>query len=125
MPRPIKSRLICSMPKNNNFGPKNCRSKEIIKMTLEELESIRLIDYEKLTQEESSKFMGVARTTIQRIYDIAREKLADSLINGKMLVIEGGNYHICSNMNTGRHCNKRNCGRINRNKRDVNEFEEE
>jgi len=126
MPRPTKSRLICSMPRNNSFGPRNCNSKDIINMTVEEYESIRLIDYEKLTQEESSKFMGVARTTIQRMYDIAREKLADCLINGKMLTIEGGNYRVCSNMNSGRHCNRRNCKRLNyKNKKDVTAIEKE
>ena len=113
MPRPVKSRMICSMPKNNSFGPMNCRNNEIIKMTLEEFESIRLIDKEGLTQEEASNFMGVARTTIQKIYDIARGKIADSIVNGKKLIIEGGNYRLCSNMGFDKGCNRGNCRRMN------------
>lgn len=64
-------------------------------MTVEEYETIRLIDLEGLTQEECSEIMEVARTTVQRIYNDARRKLADSLVNGAVLKIEGGDYRLC------------------------------
>lgn len=59
-------------------------------MNLDEYECIRLIDYEGLEQEQCAKQMGVARTTVQTIYKNAREKLADFLVNGKRIRIDGG-----------------------------------
>ncbi|HOP65806.1 MAG TPA: DUF134 domain-containing protein [Bacilli bacterium] len=116
MARPVKSRIVCSKPKVNTFGPRNCDNLDCIFMTLEEYEAIRLIDYEDLTQEEASRFMDVARTTIQGIYDNARKKVADALVNGKMIKIEGGNYNLCTNMPYGRGCNQKSCRRFGRNK---------
>ena len=69
--------------------------KNILK--LEELEAIRLKDLEGLEQEECASKMEVSRPTFQRILISAREKVADSLINGKTILIEGGNFtlNIC------------------------------
>ena len=66
-------------------------------LKLEELEAIRLKDLLGLEQEECAKRMRISRPTFQRILISAREKLADSLINGKAIRIEGGNYtrNIC------------------------------
>ena len=63
-------------------------------MALEEYETIRLIDYEGLTQEECSERMNVARTTVQRIYSDARKKMAQLLVEGRSLRIEGGDYKL-------------------------------
>lgn len=78
-------------------------------MTIDEYETIRLIDYEGLKQEQCALRMEVARTTVQGIYEVARKKLADALINGKTLTIEGGDYLLCDGR--GRHCGNPNCGR--------------
>lgn len=67
-----------------------------INMTVEEYETIRLIDLEGKTQQECSERMEVARTTVQGIYDVARKKLADALVNGKHLHIGGGDYELCA-----------------------------
>ena len=64
-------------------------------MTLDEYEAIRLLDLENLQQEQAAAQMGVARTTVQLIYNNARRKLADCLVNGKRLVIEGGDVALC------------------------------
>lgn len=96
MPRPRKWRKVCRLPKSNLFGPLNSSEPgcEII-MTVEEYETIRLIDSEGLTQEECAERMDVARTTVQRIYNDARKKLAGVLVNGNLLRIEGGDYRLC------------------------------
>ncbi|MCG8483303.1 MAG: DUF134 domain-containing protein [Clostridia bacterium] len=98
MPRPKKWRKVCSLPAHKLYGPRNCKSdeNEIIEMEVEEFETIRLMDFEGLNQTECAEKMNVARSTVQRIYDDARKKMADSLVNGKLLKIEGGNYVVCT-----------------------------
>ena len=54
------------------------------------------IQYEGFSQEECGVYMGVARTTVQQIYNRARQKIADALVEGIMLKIEGGDYILCS-----------------------------
>ena len=103
MPRPIKWRKVCCLPENNKFGPLDSLKdkKKHVKMTVDEYEAIRLIDLEGLTQEECSDQMNVARTTVQGIYVEARKKLAESLVNGKVLLIEGGEYRLCDGFGNG------------------------
>ncbi len=100
MPRPRKWRKVCCLPGNARFGPLDrvCDTDHSVTMTVEEYETIRLIDQQGFTQEECAKQMDVARTTVQGIYDSARKKLADFLVNGKMLLIEGGNYILCEGL---------------------------
>ena len=103
MARPRKRRHVCLLPEVNKFGPIDSQSIEskvnndddMVIMSVEEYETIRLIDQQRLTQEECAKSMGVARSTIQRIYDEARKKLAEALIDGKVLKIRGGDYKLC------------------------------
>ena len=56
---------------------------------------MRHVDYQKMTHEECARHMDISRTTVTEIYESARFKIADSLINGKVLCIEGGNYRVC------------------------------
>jgi len=76
---------------------------------VDEYETIRLIDLEELTQEQCAGQMNVARTTVQGIYNQARKKLAEALINGRRLKIEGGDYKICDGLQ--KHCGGRGRGR--------------
>jgi predicted DNA-binding protein (UPF0251 family) len=89
---------VCSLPQNNIYGPLNAISIEesIIIMSIEEYETIRLIDLQGFMQEDAAVQMNIARTTVQRIYNDARKKLAESLVNGKVLKIEGGDYMLCN-----------------------------
>jgi predicted DNA-binding protein (UPF0251 family) len=97
MPRPRKWRKVCCLPENSLFGPLNAPHPVggTIIMTIDEFETIRLIDLEAMTQEECAERMNVARTTVQRIYNDARKKLAQSLVEGYILKIEGGDYELC------------------------------
>ena len=83
MPRPRKWRRVCGLPNSDIFGPLDVQNvnQGLVIMTVEEYETIRLIDLEGLTQEECAESMNVARTTVQRIYNDARRKLAHSLVN--------------------------------------------
>jgi len=106
MARPRKWRRVCKLPQVNTFGPpyREGDMGELITMTVEEYESIRLMDLEGLNQQECANLMGIARSTIQRIYDDARKKLADSIVNGKTLKIEGGDYKLCSEFKDRESC---------------------
>ncbi|NLX92545.1 MAG: DUF134 domain-containing protein [Clostridiales bacterium] len=100
MARPIKWRKIDSIPTVSYFTPSNEDVRADVPtniLLLEELEAIRLKDLEGLEQEECAQRMHVSRPTFQRILIAAREKTADSLINGKAIHIVGGNYtlNIC------------------------------
>lgn len=95
MARPRKCRRICRMPRNTHFAPQDGGSGQEISMTLDEFECIRLIDLEHLQQEQCALRMNVARTTVQSIYLAARSKLADALVHGKSLRIEGGDVMLC------------------------------
>lgn len=64
-------------------------------MAIDEYETIRLIDLEGLTQEQCADRMEVARTTVQAIYERARRKLAQCIVEGARLSIEGGDYEVC------------------------------
>jgi len=94
MPRPKRSRKVCSMPRVLEFSP-NGEYSGIVVLTVDEYESIRLIDRQGFSQEECAAYMQVARTTAQQIYNSARKKLATALIDGKALRIEGGDFRLC------------------------------
>ena len=106
MPRPKKCRRVCCMPVNMSFGPLDGGSEErrSIVMTIDEYETIRLIDLEGLNQEDCSQRMGVARTTVQAIYTSARAKLAESLVGGVRLTISGGDYVLSGSESCGCSC---------------------
>jgi len=65
-----------------------------VKLLVEEAEAIRLKDIEGLEQEECAKKMNISRTTFSRILDSARQKIADALLSGKAIRIEGGNFEM-------------------------------
>jgi len=96
MPRPRKCRKVCHLPYEKEFIPSNgCQSRPVMTMTVDEYEAIRLIDKEGFSQEECGEYMHIARTTVQQIYTNARKKLAEVLVEGLSLRIEGGDYQLC------------------------------
>ncbi|MGN0977769.1 MAG: DUF134 domain-containing protein [Faecousia sp.] len=97
MPRPKKCRSVCEFPQTLAFSPEGVSDpREVVILTVEEYETIRLIDKEGLSQEACSERMQVARTTVQQIYASARKKLADVLVDGLPLRIAGGDYRLCT-----------------------------
>lgn len=111
MSRPRKWRKVCCLPESNRFGPLNVQinQEHFITMSVDEYETIRLIDLEGFTQEECANQMNIARTTVQGIYNDARIKLAESLVRGKVLRIEGGDYMLCDGL--GKSCGGSGCRR--------------
>ena len=98
MARPQKQRGICSLPQVAGFGPTGCEPPGSINLTYDEYEVIRLLDHMQMTQEQCAKRMQISRPTVTRIYDEARRKMADMLVNGKTLTIGGGDVFVCPAM---------------------------
>jgi uncharacterized protein len=93
MPRPRNKSKIHIPPRIKGFMPIGYYSNqtEPVILNIEEYESIRLLDYEGLSQEEAAKIMDVSRPTLTRIYERARNKMACALTEVRQLIIEGGN----------------------------------
>jgi uncharacterized protein len=98
MSRPIKCRRIAALPNVTYFKPAGIPMRELeeVNLSFEEAEAIRLKDLEGLEQEPAAEQMNISRPTFQRILTSARRKIADVLLNGKAIRIEGGNFEISS-----------------------------
>jgi predicted DNA-binding protein (UPF0251 family) len=96
MARPEKLRRVAQLPNVGFFKPAGIPASTLqgVRLSLEELESIRLKDLDGLEQEECAQQMHISRPTFHRILESARSKLADALINGKSIQIEGGNFGL-------------------------------
>lgn len=109
MSRPFKKRRICCKPLCMTFRPEGTSDEMgCIVLLLDEYETIRLIDFEGLSQDQCAQQMQVARSTVQNIYDGARKKLAMAIVLGLPLHIEGGNVTMCDGNSAGFGC--RRCG---------------
>ncbi len=97
MARPCRCRRIGRFPDYWVFSAEHSdQGKQEIVMSLDEYETIRLIDYEGMRQEECAVSMDVARTTVTAIYESARKKMAQHMIDGTPLRITGGAYRLVS-----------------------------
>jgi len=106
MPRPKCQRKISSLPGVTYFKPRGiplCELTESV-LSFDELEAIRLTDLEGLYQEQAAAKMGISRQTFGRIIESAHKTVADALINGKALKIEGGNIIVKKQGKRCRHC---------------------
>lgn len=98
MPRPPKCRRVAFLPSVTYFKPAGIplRALQEVRLSLEEAEAIRLKDLEGLEQEEGAGRMNISRPTFQRVLASARQKIADALLNGKAVKIEGGSFEMAS-----------------------------
>jgi predicted DNA-binding protein (UPF0251 family) len=100
MVKPRKKRHVLYPPWMHAFGPHGHMpfgpGREVI-LTIDEYESIRLADHEDLKQEQAARKMNISRPTFTRLVDSARKKIADAMVNGKILRIKGGSYVFLKN----------------------------
>ena len=96
MTRPKCCRKIASLPDVRRYLPEggSALSIEEVTVSLDELEAVRLADFDGLYQEHAAVKMGVSRQTFGRIIESAHKKIADVLIHGKALKIEGGEVEV-------------------------------
>ena len=96
MARPKKRRTVAVHPSVSYFKPRGIPMLDLeeVQLTIDEREALRLADLDDLSHEEAGRRMGVSRATFGRIVQRARKVLADALINGKAIRIEGGSYRI-------------------------------
>lgn len=105
MARPKKCRKVCGLPNTREFLPVGANACDgAVVLTVDEFETIRLIDYQDLSQEACGTNMQVARTTVQAIYGSAHRKLAQALVEGRPIRIEGGDYQVCDGSGGGCSC---------------------
>jgi len=98
MGRPINCRRVASMPGSDYFKPRGIplsMLEEVI-LRVDEFEAIRLADLDGLYQEQAAEKMKVSRQTFGRIIDAAHKKVAEALVKGKALKIEGGEFEMSS-----------------------------
>ncbi len=112
MPRPQRFRRICRAPAYESFGADGAKSNDVISLSLDEYEVVRLVDLEGQTHEQSAAHMEISRTTVTEIYESARKKIADCIVNGKRLIISGGNYRFCDGFS--RTCCQGKCRFLNK-----------
>lgn len=98
MPRPCKCRRVAFMPGITYFKPAGIPMRDLdeVCLSVEELEAIRLKDLEGLEQEQAAGRMNISRPTFQRVLYSARQKIAEALLKGKAIRIEGGNFQLSS-----------------------------
>ena len=94
MPKTTKCRKIAGLPGQFGFIPSDNIGENAIQLTFDEFETIRLLDKEGMTQEQCAGKMGVARTTVTAMYESARKKVSEMLVDGRCLTISGGNVRF-------------------------------
>ncbi|MFA7042765.1 MAG: DUF134 domain-containing protein [Bacteroidales bacterium] len=92
LPRPKQHRKISTPPIMLGYKPFGIQKSVLESVTLlyDEYESIRLLDYLGMNQEQAAEQMNVSRPTLTRIYEKARKTIAEAFVKGKMILIEGG-----------------------------------
>jgi len=113
MARPFKTRMISCAPGVTVYKPAGIPARELgwIRLTIDEYEVLRLIDYEGLEQDAAAEAIGVSRPTISRLLGRGRRKLAQMLMDGAALLIEGGPVQLPDEFTRSGHSGRGRQGR--------------
>ncbi len=108
MARPRKSRKVVTPPRMKGYKPFGLPLCEIetIKLRYEEYESIKMVDYDRLSQDQAASRMNVSRPTFTRIYNKALRTIAKAFVEGKAIEIDGGDYSFEQDWYRCSKCNK-------------------
>ncbi len=100
MSRPKNNRIVHEPPIFTEFKPARVPGKSLVQIqyTLDEFEAMRLADFMGLSHEEAANEMEISRSTFSRLIEKSRKKIAEFIIQGKMLTIDGGNIHFRRNI---------------------------
>ncbi len=100
MPRTEKNRIVHTPPLFSEFKPIGVRFQELqqTRLTLDEYEAFRLADYKGLSHAEGADEMGISRSTFTRLIEKSRKKIANFIMEGRLLLIDGGNIHFRNNI---------------------------
>ncbi|MFH1394590.1 MAG: DUF134 domain-containing protein [Candidatus Omnitrophota bacterium] len=91
--RPQKKKIIHEQPRIDHFSPKGRPEfPDEIELSIEEYESVRLSDFMRLQQKQAAEMMGISQQSFSRIIRAARSKIADAIVNAKVIHIKGGNF---------------------------------
>jgi predicted DNA-binding protein (UPF0251 family) len=109
MSRPQKERIVHQPPLFADFKPIGVKMNLLkqVSLSLDEYEAFRLADYMGLSQDEAANEMEISRSTFTRLIEKARSNIAQLIVNGSALNIDGGNIHFRKNIIR---CN--NCGHM-------------
>lgn len=96
MPRPRRCRKVWFEPGITYFKPAGIKlhALEETKIAVDEFEALRLKDLLQLDEKAAAEKMGISQPTFNRLVSSARKKIADAIVNGKAIRIEGGTYEI-------------------------------
>jgi uncharacterized protein len=98
--RPKKYRIIKVDPKISQFSPRGRPGRpDEVDLAMDEFEAIRLADFNGQNQIEAAKSMHISQQTFSRILKRAHKAIADAIVHGKIIRIQGGNYVISSRNN--------------------------
>ncbi len=98
MVKPRKKRNVMYPPRALYFKPQGApRVLPDVSLTIDEYEAVRLADYKKLKQEQAAALMNISRPTFTRLIESARKKIAQALVTGKAIRIEGGDFIFLKN----------------------------
>ena len=96
MPRPPIERAVAGVPRITLFKPAGVPARELeqLQLSVDELEAIRLVDLERHSHEQAAEAMGISRQTVGRVLERGRAKVAEALVDGKAILIGGGQYRV-------------------------------
>lgn len=91
--REVKCRRVCSIPETLRFIPEGS-AEDVTILSIEEVESLRLCDFESMDQDRAASLMNISRGTLQRILYSAHKKVAEALCRGREIRIDGGHFEL-------------------------------